>query len=175
MNHLTTENMIDYIHDALTPEMDASAHTHLDECASCRDAYASEVALTEALRTQALLEERELPSLVKAAIWNAVREARPSWRTSLAAWMRPALALPVAALLIAAAYFGPGLRRTQDNGAPAIEAAYYLQDHAAMSATVPFGERAGSNSRQLENQTAVYNDQAAVNVGAALYTADASH
>ncbi|MDQ2664107.1 MAG: zf-HC2 domain-containing protein [Candidatus Eremiobacteraeota bacterium] len=175
MKHLTNENIIDYIHDALTPEMDASAHAHLDECASCRDAYASEVALTEAFRAQARLEEREMPSLVKAAIWSAIREARPSWRTRFAAWMRPALALPIAALLIAAAYFGPGLRHTQDNGAPAIEAAYYLQDHAAMSATVPFGERAGANSSQLENQTAVYADETAVNVGAALYTADASH
>lgn len=175
MQHLTNDNLIDYVHNALPPEADAAAHAHIDACAACRDEYTAEVALTEALRAHARAEERELPSMVKAAIWSAIRDARPTWRQHLTAWLRPAIALPVAALLAAALYFGPALRPGHTTPAPAIEAAYYLQDHASMNATVPFGERAGATSGALENQSAVYADETAVNVGPAVYTADVSH
>ena len=172
--HLTPEQLMDYLHSALSPGEDASIHAHLADCAHCRDEYAAEVSLTESLRKQAVLEERELPGGVKAAIWNEIRSARPSPAARLAALWRPALALPLAAALALAVYFGSGVLHRQTPAGTTIEAAYYLQDHAALNNTVPFGDHTGANPAALENPSAAFADQTIVNVGAAAYVADAS-
>ena len=172
--HLTIEKLIDYIHNALSPGEDALIHAHLDDCRHCRYEYAAEVSLSESLRKQAVLEERELPGSVKAAIWHEVRNARPSTVSRLAALWRPALALPLAAALALAVFFGPGVLHRQAPIAPSIEAAYYLQDHAALNNTVPFGDRTGANAAALENPSAAFADQTAVNARPAVYMADAN-
>ncbi|MGZ3498597.1 MAG: anti-sigma factor family protein [Vulcanimicrobiaceae bacterium] len=172
MQHLKTETLIDYIHDALEPDEDAFVHAHLDDCAQCRDEYAAEVALTELLKKQAALEEREMPSSIKAAIWDEIRNARPSPVRRLFAFLRPAVALPVAAAIVLAAYFG--LHSHQGAAPPTIDAAYLLQDHAAMNSTVPFDDRNGANPATLDGEYANSTDEAAVAVPA-IYTADASH
>ena len=172
--HLTAEQLVDYLHNALSPGEDASIHAHLDDCARCRDEYAAEVSLTESLRKQALLEEREMPGAVKAAIWSEIRSARPSPMSRLAAFWRPAVALPLAAALALAVYFGPGMLNRQTAVGPSIEAAYYLQDHAALNNTVPFGDRTGANPAALENPSPAFADQTTVNAQPARYMADAS-
>lgn len=170
MLHLTTEQLIDYIHDALEPGEDAYVHAHLDDCAQCRDEYTAEVALSELLRKQAEIEEREMPSSIKAAVWEQIRNAKPSPLQRFLAVFRPVIAVPVAAAIILAAYFG---LHSQQGVAPTIDAAYLLQDHAAMNSTVPFDDRTGANPATLDGEYASSNDEAAV-VVPTVYTADAS-
>lgn len=161
--HLTTEQLIDYIHSALSPAEDASVYAHLETCDECRAEYQAETAIGEMLRSQARAEEREMPSTIKAAIWNEIRNAQPTTAERLRAWFRPAFALPVAAALVIAAYFGTAtLHRGQTP--TTIEAAYYLQDHDAMNGTVPFGDRTGANPAVLQDENAVFADETAVAV-----------
>jgi len=95
---------------------------------------------------------RELPAGVVNGIHAAIeRDTAPAWWSRLGALTRPAIALPVAAALIVGLYFGA----TTLHGAPVpmIEAAYYLDDHAALTSTLPLGE--GSVvPKSLENETA---------------------
>jgi negative regulator of sigma E activity len=126
----------------------------------------------EMLRANAALEERELPSSVKAEIWKRVREAQASPWSRLSEWIRPAVAIPVAAAIAIAAYFGTAY--IGPHGAPMIEAAYYLQDHADMNSTIPFSDHNAANPVDLENTAAVDTQQTAVSVQPASYTADAN-
>ncbi|MDQ2680574.1 MAG: zf-HC2 domain-containing protein [Candidatus Eremiobacteraeota bacterium] len=171
MQHLSNTELIDYIHGQLAPAQDALVHTHLDACAPCRDEYAAEIALGEMLRNQAALEERELPPMLKAQIWAKVRAERPSALQRMGAFLRPAYALPIAAVVVLLAFFGPGYLHQQQPAAPSIDAAYYLQDHAAMNSTVPFGDQNGAAPAALE-ETAAHTDETAVN--GTFYTADAN-
>ncbi len=171
MQHLSTTQLIDYIHGQLRPQDDALVHTHLDECALCREDYSAEIALTEMLRNQAALEERDLPPMLKAQIWSKIRAEQPTAIQRLVAFMRPAYALPIAAVVLLIAFFGPGYLHPQPAAAPSIDAAYYLQDHAAMNSTVPFGDHSGANPAALE-ETALKTDETAVN--GVFYTADAN-
>lgn len=170
--HITTETIVDYLHGALSPNEDAAVHAHLDACADCRSEYDAEAAMTEVLRAHAAQNEREFPATLKAEIWSRVRSAQPSAWSRLAGWFKPALAVPAAAAIAAAVYFGAGFNG--GHGAPSIEAAYYLQDHAALNSTVPFNDRSSVNPADLENAAAVNTQQTAVNVEAASYTADAN-
>jgi predicted anti-sigma-YlaC factor YlaD len=170
--HPTTEILLDYIHGELSPAQDASVYAHLEQCAACRAEYEAEVAMGEMLRANAAREERELPSAVKAEIWKRVREAQPSTLGRLAGWLRPAVAIPVAAAIAVAAYFGTAY--VGPHGAPMIEASYYLQDHADMNSTIPFSDHSAVNPVDLENAAAVDTQQTAVNVQSATYTADAN-
>lgn len=172
MQHLTSDTLLDYIHGELMPAEDASVYAHIEQCETCRAEYQAEVVLGEMLRANAAREERELPSSVKAEIWQRVRDAKPSPVNRLTAWLRPAVAVPVAAVLALAAYFGTAY--VGPHGAPAIEASYYLQDHAAMNTTIPFSDHNSANPVDLENAAAVDTQQTAVNVQAASYTADAN-
>jgi hypothetical protein len=128
--------------------------------------------MTEMLRTYASNTERELPATLKAQIWSRIRSATPSPWSRFAGWFKPAVAVPVAAALALAAYFGTTYGSS--HGAPSIEAAYYLQDHAALNSTVPFNDRSSINPSELENSAAVNTQQTAVNIEAASYTADAN-
>lgn len=170
--HLTNEKLIDYMHGALSPQEDAAVHAHMETCALCRAEYDAEVALSEVLRAQARREEREMPSTLKAEIWQRVREEQPSPAVRFFGWFRPAFALPLAAAIALAAYFGPSI--FGGNGAPTIEAAYYLQDHAALNSTIPFSDRGSANPVDLQTAAVSTNDQTAVNVDTATYTADAT-
>lgn len=173
MQHPTIEQLIDYVHGALSPENDAFIYAHIDDCSLCRNEHAAEVALTEMLRNQAVVEERELPPMLKAAIWQAVRDSKPSTLDNLRAWLRPAYAVPVVIALLAGAYFAPAYLHPASNAPQSIDAAYYLQDHAAMNGAVPFGDHSGASSSEFEMTASL--DQTAVNTVPVIYMADAAH
>ncbi len=151
MQHLRNETLVDYMHGALTPQEDAAVYAHMETCESCRREFEAEAALTEMLRSYGAATECEMPSRLKAEIWSRIREAQPSPWTRLREWLRPAVAVPIAAVLAVAAYFGTTY--LGPHGAPAIEAAYYLQDHAALNNTTPFSDRGSVNPVDLENAT----------------------
>ena len=138
--HPTEESLIDYLHGELLPQDDAFVHAHLGGCDACRASYDAEASVTEMLRSSALAAERDFPSLVAAAVWQQIREAPPSPLTRLTAFLRPAVAVPVAALLVAGVWLASPLGH---GAAPArsIDAMYYLQAHAAQTAAAPFSER----------------------------------
>jgi anti-sigma factor RsiW len=138
--HLTVEQLVDYLHGELSPQADAAVHAHLAECRECSEARDAEASLSELLRAHARSEERELPPGVVAQVWDAVDKARaPSPWTRLVTAMRPAVALPAAAALGLALYFARTLPHAT-LGAPKIDATYYVENHAALTATTPFAE-----------------------------------
>lgn len=169
-DHLTNETLIDYMHGALTPQEDAAVYAHMETCAVCRAEYDAEVALSEVIREQARREERELPPMLKAELWERIRSAQPSPVQRLVGRIRLGFAIPIAAAIALAAYFGPSLFGAQP---PAIEAAYYLQDHAALNNTVPFNDRT-INPVDLETAATITTQQTAVNIDEPTYTADAN-
>lgn len=141
MTHATLEHIIDYLHGELEPAQDALVHQHLDSCAQCRAMHDEQARLSEALHVYAQASERDLPQGVVATIWDRVERehARPSIFESLSALMRPAVALPIAAVLVAGVFFGSRFLQ-QPATANSIDVAYYLQDHAALTSTVPLHE-----------------------------------
>jgi predicted anti-sigma-YlaC factor YlaD len=139
-SHYEREILIDYLHGALEPETDAAVFVHLEACAACRALHDQEVSFGEALRVAARAEERELPSLVNARVWDALRRERPSLAQRLFAGWGPRLALPVAAVLALGIYLGvPAIRSGPSSNAPRITAAYYLDEHNAEAQLNPLG------------------------------------
>lgn len=141
--HPTTEQIIDYLHRELTPEADAALLVHLEACSACGALYEEQAQLSESLRAYGRASERELPQGVVARIWDAVEaeHARPSLGERLAAFWRPAFAIPVAAVLVVGAFFGySSTHRTV--ALTTIDAAVYLRDHASINSTMPFGDGA---------------------------------
>lgn len=141
--HYSTEILIDYIHGELASAEDASLFAHLAACGDCHASYNAEVALTEALRGSRLAEERELPPMLKAQIWSAVRLERPSALDAVRNFLRPAYALPALAAILVVGYFGVpaarnGLTRADQ---PGVSATYYLDEHAAESQANPLADR----------------------------------
>jgi len=138
--HLELGTIIDYLHNELDAGDDAYVMAHLTSCAACNALYDEQAELTEGLRAYARATEQALPPGVIARIREAVeREAAPRWSERFRAFLRPAYALPVAAALVLAMYFG--ISGSYRGPAPAnIDAAYYLEDHAALTSTVPFNE-----------------------------------
>jgi anti-sigma factor (TIGR02949 family) len=138
--HVTPETLVEYLHGELPAEQDASIHAHLADCTACSEAYEAEAQLSDLIRTHARAEERELPPGVVARIRDAVAVSERPWWARLTGSLRPlALGTAIAAGLI----FGTFLSlRTFHSHAQAstIDAAYYLDDHAALAATTPFGE-----------------------------------
>jgi anti-sigma factor RsiW len=133
IEHATTEQLIDYLHGELDPARDAALLAHLESCGVCRARHEDEARIAEALRSHARASERELPPGVVARIWEQLE--KPPKRSPIAWLLRPALALPLAAALVFAAFFG-----YVHTGQTSIDAAYYLDDHDALVGTVPFGE-----------------------------------
>lgn len=138
--HYDRDTIIDYVHGELTAGEDAVVHGHLAACTDCRALRDEETAFAEALRAAALGDERELPSMVKAKIWDAVRRETPSFADRLRALWRPAVALPAAAAIALVAYLGlPGFHGSSGSQQPGMAAAYLLDEHAAEAQENPFG------------------------------------
>lgn len=171
MQHLKNETIVDYVHDALSPQDDAAVYAHIESCEACRQELDAEAALSEMLRSYGARTQREMPATLKAEIWSRIRSAQPSLWERVVASLRPAVAVPAALVLAAAAYFGVTYLGPQ--AAPSIEAVYYLQDHAALNSTIPFSDHGNLNPVDLENSTATVNSrQTTVSVEAASsYTA----
>ncbi|HTJ25612.1 MAG TPA: zf-HC2 domain-containing protein [Candidatus Limnocylindria bacterium] len=139
-SHLDRETLIDYLHGALEPETDAAVFVHLEACGSCRALREEEADLGEALRRAARTEELELPSLVRARVWDAVRRERPSLAMRVLTGWGPRLAVPVAAALALGVYLGvPAIRSGSISNAPGIAASYFLDEHNAEAQTNPLG------------------------------------
>jgi len=138
--HLPLETLIDYIHGELTPEADAAVHVHLTACPPCREEYAAEVQLGEALRASARAQEVEFPSMIAARTWERIRNARPGPLASLAIFLRPAIAVPLALAIGFGAYFATPLGHAAKHDRT-INASYYLEQHAGQQASDPLAER----------------------------------
>lgn len=167
-SHYDRDTLIDYLHGALAPDIDAAVFAHIDGCAACRAAHDDEAAFAEALRAAARAEERELPSMVKARIWEAVRAERPSL---LARLVRAWPAIPAAAAAAAlVAYFGvlPALH----GPAPGVPAAYYLDVHNAEVQT-PLGPGMTPAVYDTEGQSANANAPALIQTADAATLGDA--
>jgi predicted anti-sigma-YlaC factor YlaD len=138
--HPTQEQLIDYLHGELSPGADASLLLHLDGCTGCRADYEAQARLSEDLRAFARSEERDLPVQIRPLIWAAIESGSrpPSWADRLAMLLRPAIALPAAAAIAIAAFAGYAV--SLPHAGTTIDAAYYLDDHAALTSAVPFGE-----------------------------------
>jgi anti-sigma factor RsiW len=146
--HPTAEQMNDYIHGELAPHVDAAVHAHLETCATCLEAHQAEAQLSDMLRAYANSTERDLPlgfaqRIVRVAV--AERSERQPWLRSLMAGFRPMVALPAAAAIVLAAIFGFSALHGGAVHATTIEAAYYLENHAALAADMPFQETAFSD------------------------------
>lgn len=144
--HPDLGTLVDYLHRELPPGSDAALLAHLESCRPCAAAYEEQARIGEALRAQARAAERDLPQGVVASIWSAVERegaAPESWWERLGAAFRPVVAVPLlVALAIAFFYFGVPALHGGTAVARTVDAAYLLDDHAALSSTVPFSESA---------------------------------
>jgi anti-sigma factor RsiW len=143
--HPSIDQLVDYAHRELSAREDAVVHAHLATCPECAEAHDAEARLGELLRQHARDEERELPPGLTTAIYaRAAGESAtlPWWSWErLATTPRQAIAVPVVAAVVLAIYASMG----GWHGAPksdAIDAAYYLENHAALASTMPFEEGA---------------------------------
>jgi anti-sigma factor RsiW len=137
-DHLSNDRLVDFVHGELSPADDALAHAHLAVCALCRENYELEALLSEALRSAAKAEEVDMPSLVAAAVWQRVRAATPGPLARLAGWLRPAVAVPLAAAVLLAGFIVSPLAH---RAGPTIDATYYFAAHAAQTGGTPLSER----------------------------------
>jgi anti-sigma factor RsiW len=137
--HLNDEQLIDYLHGELAPSEDAAFAQHIESCAECRVRAEEERRLTESLRSYARATEREMPVGIRHAVWAEIERPRgiAAWRDTLTAWMRPVVAIPAIAALLAIGFFG--FQAAQPR-ATSIDASYYLDDHAALTSAAPFSQ-----------------------------------
>ena len=147
MNHFTDDDLIDYLHSEVTDAVDVRIHAHLAECRDCSARYDAEAALGDMLRASALAEERELPALIKAQVWAAIRAAEPTFLERVRAFVSPALAVPLAAALALLMYFGiPVIRGDRATSSPTVAAAYYFEEHAAVGLENPLADHVNTNA-----------------------------
>jgi anti-sigma factor RsiW len=146
--HITTDQLIDYLHRALSPADDARVLAHVGTCSACQAELEEESALTEALRAAAAAQSLELPPMLRARVWDAIRnEPKASlWPV----WLRPAFAFPAAAIVAAATVLSLGMM--QNNG-PRITADYYLAQHASGRAN-PLSETPRQPAEPIEESEA---------------------
>jgi len=140
--HYNADTLDDYIHRALGPERDADIHAHLETCTKCRAVYDDIAAVRDWVRTAARAEELEFPSIIKARVWERVREQplQPSFAERLRALWRPMIAVPVAAVIAGFVYLGiPGVHG--GGQAPGVAATYLLEEHAALASDNPLADR----------------------------------
>jgi predicted anti-sigma-YlaC factor YlaD len=138
-DHPAPEELLDYLRGVLSPPRDAALHQHLAQCDECSAAYEQEAGLTDLIRAHAQREEREAPpDLADAVRARIASAAGPTLLERLAAVLRPAVLVPATAIvLLVGVYLGLTIRHAD---ATTIDASYYLDDHAALASSEPFGE-----------------------------------
>ena len=137
MNHINENALIDYLHGELAPGEDAAVMLHLESCDECRAEYDAQVRLSESLRLYARMTESPLPDAVRTAVWESVGTVpHEPLRARLQAWLRPFAGFGLAA----AAGIAIAVGVLSHHNGPAIDAMYYLEDHAALTGNVPFHE-----------------------------------
>lgn len=135
--HYERDILTDYVHRELAPDADAAVFEHLRACGACRALHDEEASLGEALRSAVRITELEFPSIVKARVWDRVRNERPGWVALIRAW-GPFAAVPVAAAIALAAYLGTPVLH-QQNGSTGVAASFYLDEHNAEAQQNPLG------------------------------------
>lgn len=141
--HITLEELTDYVHGELPSQRDAAVHTHIAGCATCAEAHDTEVRLGEVLREHARAEERELPLGFAQRIIDAATASKPQtvpWWESLARVLRPAVAIPAVVAIALAVYLAVAGSHQGTEQMATIDAATYIDNHAALSSDMPFGE-----------------------------------
>jgi anti-sigma factor RsiW len=142
--HPPIEQLIDYVHAELSEHDDAAVHAHLAGCPPCSEAHETEARLGELLRAHAHAEERDLPPGFASRIVDAAiaSDRRPQTGISeiFAGLFRPAIVLPMAALVALAIYFGVSALRPPALKAGTIDAASYVESHVALAADMPFAD-----------------------------------
>jgi anti-sigma factor RsiW len=148
--HPTFEELIDYAHGELAPARDAALHEHLDACRDCFEAYQAEVQIGDLLRVHARETERELPLGFAQAIVRNATERRASFWERWSSVLRPLAAVPIAAAVLLVAYFGFA---RHGGASKRFDPSYYLEDHAALAASVPFEDAAALPAMLTSDET----------------------
>jgi len=144
--HPTLEQLNDYVHGELPEQQDAAIHAHLSGCAPCAEAHETEVRIGEVLREHARAEERELPlgfaqRIVDTAV--ASESHREPWWEAFTRVLRPAIAVPAIVALALIVYLAvAGSKQGAAVQSATIDAAAYLDNHAALATDMPFSETA---------------------------------
>jgi anti-sigma factor RsiW len=139
--HPSIEHIVDYLHGELSPAEDAAIYAHLASCPECDGKRNEEVAITEALRAYAHATERDMPPGLAPRIRSVAMQAQPAVWQRFVTGFRPVVMVPVAAALAVAIYIG--YDSWHHAAAPtSIQAASYVNNHAAMAASAPFGDAA---------------------------------
>jgi predicted anti-sigma-YlaC factor YlaD len=146
MNHFTDDELIDYLHNEVTDAVDARIHAHLAHCGDCSARYDAEASVGELLRASALADERPFPSIIKAGVWAAIRASAPTPLERLRAFLRPALAIPLAAAFALLLYLGVPVFRGDRASSPTVAAAYYFEEHAAEGLENPLADHVNTNA-----------------------------
>jgi anti-sigma factor RsiW len=151
--HPSIDQIVDYLHGELAPADDAAMHAHLAGCPSCDRRRADEAAITEMLRAHARAQERELPAPVAAKIRSRIANpALPSGWERLRRALRPIYLVPAAAAIAAAIALYAFVGRPVTNAPIAIDASYYVENHAAMAAAAPFAADAPPATLTLDDE-----------------------
>lgn len=145
--HPTAEQLNDYVHGELPEHQDADVHAHLAACAPCAEAHEMEARLGEVLREHARANERDLPPGFAQRIVDAAIASEPQtapWWDSLARLLRPAIAIPALAAIALAVYITMVATNQGTVQTATIDAATYLDNHAALATDMPFAENAAA-------------------------------
>lgn len=141
------ERIVDYTRGELSARDDADVHSHLAQCPECAGAHDRERRLMELLKAHARAEDRELPLGFASAIRAraAADKGEPAWwaQHHVRAMLRPAAAIGIAALLVVAFVVSFTIPHGPAN-ANTIAPSAYLENHAALSSTVPLED--GTNA-----------------------------
>jgi anti-sigma factor (TIGR02949 family) len=124
-HHPSIDHLIDYAHHELSPAEDARIFAHLADCPQCRTEYDAEMQLTAALKHAASAQTLEMPSAIKAHVWERVRARESAWR----GWLRPLIAVPVGAAIVFGALVA--VQTSAPLPQPAVGAQYYFDLHSA--------------------------------------------
>ncbi len=141
--HPTLEELTDYVHGELPPPRDAAVHAHIAGCAACTEAHDTEVRLGELLREHARAQERELPLGFARRIVDAATTSEPQparWWETLTRALRPAVTIPALAAVALAVYLAAGGSHQGTVQMATIDAATYIDNHAALATDMPFAE-----------------------------------
>lgn len=143
--HPMLEELNDYVRGELSARRDADIHAHLGSCAPCSEALETEARLGEVLREHARATERELPpGFAQRIVAAAIASQPPStpWWETLTRALRPAIAIPALAAIALIVYFVVGGSRQGTVQMATIDAATYIDNHAALATDMPFSETA---------------------------------
>lgn len=139
--HPSVERIVDYLHGELSPAEDAVIYAHFAACPECDAKRTEELAITDALHAYARSTERDMPAGLATRIRAAAVRSQPgAWQRFVEAF-RPVVMVPAAVAVALAIYIGYN-SWNRAAAPPRIQAAYYVNNHAAMAASAPFGDAA---------------------------------